>query len=104
MQTEEMRSDSYVEGFLIDGKRQVRQLVYSYQCNPSLSVQQRSTPHNGTVVFDIILVKGLKLRGRYWTERKTTGEMVFTFRSNGIEEELPAGFGRHPMVGEELDS
>lgn len=97
VQTAEMRSDSYVEGFQIDDERQVRQLAYSYQSRPRLSLQQRSTPHDGTAVFEVIESTDRKLRGRYWTERKTTGEMEFCFRSSDILEELSAELGGHPM-------
>jgi hypothetical protein len=103
MQTEEMRSDSYVEGFRIDDERQVRQLAYSYQSRPRLSVQQRSAPHDGTIVFEVIESGERKLRGRYWTERKTTGEIEFRFYSSAILEELPSGVGQHPMTRDTED-
>lgn len=98
MQTEEMRSDSYAEGFLIDDERQIRQLAYSYQSRPRSSVRKRSTPHDGTTVFDVIESFDRKLKGRYWTERKTTGEMKFRFHSRVILEELPSDIENHPMA------
>jgi hypothetical protein len=97
-QTAEMRSDSYVEGFQIDEERQIRQLAYSYQSRPRISLQERSTLHDGTTVFEIIECPKRKLRGRYWTERKTTGEMDFQFHSRNIFEELPSDFRPHPMT------
>jgi SMODS-associating 2TM, beta-strand rich effector domain len=97
MQTAEMRSDSYVEGFRIDYDCQIRELAYSYQGKPRLPLQDRSTPHDGTAVFEVIETPARKLRGRYWTERKTTGEMDFRFYSNRALEELPEGIGPHPM-------
>ena len=103
MQTGEMRSDSYVEGFQINAERQVRQLAYSYGSRPRLSLQERSIPHDGTAVFEVIESDERKLRGRYWTERKTTGEMEFRFDSKTILEELPPDLTPHPMAGEEQD-
>jgi len=96
MQTEEMRSDSYVEGFQIDHDRQIKQLAYSYISRTRLTVRERSAPHDGSVVFDVIEVPARKLRGRYWTERKTTGEMEFVYECQRILEELPSDFAPHP--------
>lgn len=97
MQTKEMRSDSYVEGFLIDNERQVRRLAYLYQSRPRISVHDRSMPHDGTAVLEVIESDKRKLKGRYWTERKTTGEMEFTFHTDILIEELPSDFSTHPM-------
>lgn len=100
MRTGEMRSDSYVEGFQIDKERQIKQLAYSYQSRPNLTLQERSTPHDGTTVLEIIESPELKLKGRYWTERKTTGELIFQFQTSETLEELPPDIQDHPMAGQ----
>ena len=89
MQTKEMRSDSYGEEFQIDEERQIKQFIYSYVSRPKISLQERSNIHHGTVLFEVIGSPKMKLKGRYWTDRKTIGEMEFIFHSKKIFEELP---------------
>ena len=89
MQTKEMRSDSYGEEFQIDEERQIKQFIYSYVSRPKISLQERSNIHHGTVLFEVIESPKMKLKGQYWTDRKTIGEMEFIFYSKKILEELP---------------
>ena len=89
MQTKEMRSDSYGEEFKIDEERQIKQFIYSYISRPKNSLQERSNIHYGTVLFEAIESPKMKLKGQYWTDRKTIGEMEFIFHSKKILEELP---------------
>jgi len=98
MHTGEMKSYSFSEGLHIDSERQIKQIAYIYTSKPRITVNQRSLPHDGAIVFDIIEVPIKKLSGRYWTERKTTGEIVLTFNNNKILEELPAELGTHPVT------
>jgi hypothetical protein len=93
----EMRSDSYSEGFRIDEDRQLRQLAYIYTSRPRLAVAGRSTSHDGSAVFNVIEKPSRKLKGRYWTERQTTGEMEFSFEASDILEELPERLPDHPL-------
>ena len=79
MRTAEMESSSYSEGFLIDEDRQVKKVAYSYTSNPRISLSERSIPHDGTAVFQIIEKPKLKLIGRYWTERLTKGEIKLEY-------------------------
>lgn len=95
--TGEMKSYSFLEGFVIHPERQLKQLSYVYTSKPSLSVSDRSSPHDGAVLFDIVEKPKLKLNGRYWTDRKTTGEINLEFESKKILEELPERFGKHPL-------
>ena len=88
MITEEMESYSYAEGFIIDSDKQIKNLAYSYTSNPKSSLRYRSTPHDGTIVFKIVEKPLLKLEGRYWTERETTGEIKVEFYSKEIIDEL----------------
>jgi len=90
MRTAEMESHSYSEGFCIDRERQVRQLCYSYTSKPSVSLRDRSTPHDGTVLFNIVGRPTKKLEGEYWTQRQTTGTITLVFRTKGLLDELPS--------------
>lgn len=98
VRTSEMQSDSYVEGFLIDEQRQQKELTYSYTSRPRASLSHRSNPHDGACVLSIIENPKRRLKGRYWTERQTTGEMIFDFYSDDLLEELPDDHREHPKT------
>lgn len=89
MRTAEMESHSYAEGFCIDRERQVRQLCYSYTSRPSVSLRDRSTPHDGTMLFNILGQPIQKLEGEYWTQRQTTGTVTLMLRTKKYLDELP---------------
>lgn len=89
MHTSEMSSRSFLADFWLDGDKQIRKLGYSYTSTPLPSVAYRSKPHDGTMVFEIIGNPVNKLKGVYWTEHKTTGEVILTFRQRGLLEEMP---------------
>jgi SMODS-associating 2TM, beta-strand rich effector domain len=97
MHTREMKSYSYAEGFHIEADRQIKQLAYVYTSKPSLKVADRSNPHDGTALLDIIGKPRWKLKGRYWTERKTSGEIELDYKSSKILEEIPSDLSSHPM-------
>jgi len=101
MRTSEMESSSYSEGFLIDTDRQIKKLAYSYTSKPRLSLSERSTPHDGSAVFQIIEKPKLKLIGRYWTERLTKGEIILEYHSKELLEDLPESIGEHPVTENE---
>jgi hypothetical protein len=101
MRTSEMESSSYSESFHIDPYRQIKNVAYSYTSKPRLSLSERSIPHDGTAVFQIIEKPKQKLVGRYWTERLTKGEIVLQYYSKDLLEELPADFGDHPVTENE---
>ena len=42
-------------------------------------MKERSPQHCGTMVFDIVEKPKLKLRGEYWTGRKTTGQIEMNY-------------------------
>ncbi|CAJ1266652.1 hypothetical protein H5J46_003591 [Escherichia coli] len=98
MRTSEMESSSYSEGFLIDSERQIKNIAYSYTSKPRLSLNDRSIPHDGTVVFNIIEKPKQKLVGRYWTERLTKGEIILQYHSKELLEELPEDLDEHPVT------
>lgn len=101
MRTSEMESHSYVEGFVIDTDRQLKNIAYSYTSKPRLSLNERSIPHDGTAVFQIIETPKLKLNGRYWTERNTKGEIKLEYHTSELLEELPESIGKHPVTENE---
>ncbi len=97
MRTAEMTSYSFAEEVKLDKDRQIKQLVYTYSSKPLLSVADRSAPHDGTITFDIIDDPVQKLKGQYWTARKSTGEITLTFREEKLLDEMPDGLGDHPL-------
>ena len=99
MRTAEMTSRSFLADFWLDGDEQVRMLGYCYHSFPLPTVQHRSQPHDGTVVFEVIGTPVTKLKGTYWTGRKTTGEVVLTFRDEERLDEFPTDLGKHPLSG-----
>ena len=101
MSTSEMESFSYSEGFMIDPDRQIKRLAYSYTSNPRTNLTNRSPAHDGTTVFKIVEKPKLKLVGRYWTERLSKGEMILSFHSKELLEELPDDFEEHPVTDDE---
>ncbi len=101
MMTGEMESFSTAEGFNIEPERQIRQIAYIYSSKPRISLSERSVPHDGSIVFDIIEKPTQKLKGRYWTERKTTGEIILESYSMDLLEDLPEDFNQHPVTEKE---
>lgn len=99
MRTGEMTSRSTIADFIIDGDNQVKQLSYTYDSNPLQSVKDRSPQHFGTIRFDIIQGKPMKLKGEYWTGRKTTGEVELTYWKKKLLDEYPKELGEHPVSG-----
>lgn len=97
MRTAEMTSYSFAEEFKLDKDRQIMQLVYTYTSKPHLSVADRSTPHDGSITFNIIGAPVTKLKGQYWTDRRSTGEISLTFREKTLLDEMPKDLGNHPL-------
>lgn len=99
MRTAEMESYSYLEGFCIDKDAQVRRLCYSYTSRPKTALRDRSTPHDGTMLFNIIGKPVHKLEGEYWTQRQTSGIVTLTFRTRDLFDEIPSDLSEHPVSG-----
>lgn len=72
--TEESRSSSISCDFILDSDTLNDKLSYVYRNEPSIRNRDGSSIHYGSAVFDII---ANELKGCYWTDRKTTGEMIF---------------------------
>jgi hypothetical protein len=98
MRTAEMASYSFAEDFRLDGENQIKQLIYSYASNPKPTVTDRSVPHYGTIILDIISTPAQKLKGQYWTARKSTGEIELHYRERKLLDDLPEDLGAHPMA------
>lgn len=90
MRTREMTSGSYTADFWLDVDNQVRRLAYNYHSDPLATLHDRSVPHNGTMLLDIVGSPPTKLKGPYWTGRKTTGEVELTFRTKKYLDDFPA--------------
>lgn len=101
MFTGEMDSYSVSESFQIASERQIKQLMYIYTSKPRISLDNRSLPHDGAIVFDIVEEPSRKLKGRYWTERKTTGEINLKFYNERKLEDFPEDLGCHPVTENE---
>jgi hypothetical protein len=99
MRTAEMTNRSHLADFWLDGDEQIRMLGYSYHSKPLPTIADRSQPHDGTIVFELVGNPVEKLKGTYWTERKTTGEVVLIFREQTRLEEFPSDVGKHPVSG-----
>ena len=99
MRTGEMTSRSYCADFWIDNDEQVRKLAYCYTSVPSVLIPDRSKSHDGAMLFEIIGEPAEKLKGNYWTTRRTTGEVTLMFRCPERLDDLPDDFGSHPMKG-----
>jgi hypothetical protein len=97
MRTIEMISHSFSEDFRIEKDNQIKQLAYIYDSKPKNVLNDRSIPHDGTIVFDILGKPANKLSGQYWTSRKSTGEITLTFREKNILDEMPEDLATHPM-------
>lgn len=91
MHTNEMKSYLISEGFNVNKDKQIKQLSYIYTSKPGILITDRSPQHDGAIIFDIIEKPEKKLVGRYWTDRKTKGEIILTLHSKEILEELPEG-------------
>lgn len=98
MKTAEMTSYSFAEDFKIDHEKQIKQIVYSYISKPIVNLSERSSIHEGTIIFDILGKPVNKLSGQYWTSRKTTGLIELTFREKVLLDQLPSDFPAHPMT------
>jgi hypothetical protein len=58
----------------------VASLDYLYLNRPESKVESRSRMHHGSASLDITGRPATRLRGRYWTDRDTKGELDFTER------------------------
>lgn len=77
--TKESTSYSKAVSLLTDRVHGHTTLDYTYSNSPRVSVQHRSTAHEGACSLDFKSAPRLRLVGKYWTERGTKGEIDFSF-------------------------
>jgi hypothetical protein len=53
-------------------------LTYLYLNKPDMRFEQRSRIHHGSTVLDVSGNPARALKGRYWTDRDSKGELEFT--------------------------
>jgi hypothetical protein len=89
VRTGEMTSYSISVGIERDLNNHLEKLVYT----------ERSAIHHGTAVLEFGTSPKWGLSGRYFTERNTTGELVFSFRNRQTDTQLTTEEQKHPMTG-----
>jgi hypothetical protein len=64
----------------------VKKLAYVYTNTPRVGVRHLSVVHDGATVLDVRTSPSMQLVGEYWTNRKSTGELTFTFRDRQLDD------------------
>jgi hypothetical protein len=78
---ESRSSSSLAEVREIDGSPV---LAYMYLNRPEMNAEDRSRMHHGSSVLDVFGSPATRLRGRYWTDRDTRGELDLEDRSKTL--------------------
>ncbi|HUQ63890.1 MAG TPA: hypothetical protein VM121_09055 [Acidimicrobiales bacterium] len=82
MITDQMRSVSSLASLSgVDGQRS---LEYMYLSRPDSRYEMHSRIHHGSTSLDVTGIPPDRLRGRYWTNRDSRGELDFTERRGGF--------------------
>jgi SMODS-associating 2TM, beta-strand rich effector domain len=68
-------------------------LAYLYLNKPDMRVEHRSRIHHGSAVFDVSGCPARRLKGRYWTDRDSKGELEFVERSNKFADDFAEAAG-----------
>jgi hypothetical protein len=63
-------------------------LTYLYLNKPDMRVEHRSRIHHGSAVFDVSGNPTRRLKGRYWTDRDSKGELEFVERSKKLADDF----------------
>lgn len=80
IRTEEMTSRSFSAAFVINDEEQREEICYSYSSVPNQTVIERSRQHAGTALLEIDESRNPQtLCGHYWSDRKTTGQLEYSF-------------------------
>lgn len=82
--TEESDTFSTTAQINQDDESGVFRLSYNYTNRPRSSVRDRSEIHDGAAILKIISEPKKKLKGEYWTSRKTTGDISVEFVSDKL--------------------
>lgn len=84
--TDESRSrSSYAVISTVDG---ATVLDYMYLNRPDSRVEHRSRMHHGSASLDVTGHRATRLRGHYWTDRDTRGELDFTQRHRRVVDDF----------------
>lgn len=89
MYTKESTSRSKAALLIEEDDSGIKELSYNYTNLPDLSARPRSPIHEGAATLRIISTPQKTLKGEYWTNRKTTGEITLTFKLRALLEEFP---------------
>lgn len=71
-------------------------LHYLYFNKPSIGVESRSRMHHGSTALDVAGSPAKRLAGRYWTDRDSKGELVFTERSKVLVDDYEGAVALWP--------
>jgi hypothetical protein len=63
-------------------------LTYLYLNRPDMRVEHRSRMHHGSTVLDVTGLPATRLKGRYWTDRDSKGELDFQERVKTLAEDF----------------
>lgn len=63
-------------------------LAYLYLNRPEMRVEDRSRMHRGSAMLDISGSPANRLKGRYWTDRDSKGELDFAERANKLADDF----------------
>ena len=86
--TKESKSWSRSAAVNMDADNQLKILDFVYSNKPRVSVHERSTDHDGACSLEILDGANRKIKGKYWTDRNTKGEMDFTFHDKNPRPEF----------------
>ncbi|WP_346535614.1 hypothetical protein [Micromonospora sp. DPT] len=68
-------------------------LTYLYLNRPDMRVEHRSRMHHGSTVLDISGRPAGRMKGRYWTDRDSKGELELTQRYNELADDFAEACG-----------
>jgi hypothetical protein len=88
MYTKESTSHSEATGICMEEDKGIRLLSYSYSNIPKATVRERSQIHYGAIRLRISIHPELKLEGEYWTDRKSTGHVEFSYIGRKLIEQF----------------
>ena len=86
--TDESRSTSSMAQVSNDGT--TVSLDYMYLSFPDSRLEERSRIHHGSTSFVVAGLPATRLRGRYWTNRDSRGELDFSDRVNTLADDFEA--------------
>lgn len=69
-------------------KTDLSALEYLYEGRPDSRVEDRSRAHRGSTELDIVGRPATRLRGRYWTDRNSRGELDFRSREKRLADDF----------------